>query len=215
MIMHVLLFSGPIVSYSLRLHGLQHTMLSFTISRSLPKFMSIALVMPSSHLILWWPLLLLPSIFPSIRGFSNESALHIRWPEYWSFSINPSGQYSGLISFKIDWFHLLAVQETFRSLLQHHSLKASILWSSAFFTVQLSLLYVTTKKIIWDYAHTPGWMHCKLRNHILYTVTVCCHEIPVASWHTSSQRSSCTDQRILMNLLSRSNFTFAASEPHG
>ena len=99
--------------------------LSFTISRSLPKFMSIALVMPSSHLILWWPLLLLPSIFPSIRGFSNESALHIRWPEYWSFSINSSDQYSGLISFSINWFDLLVVQETLESLLQHHSSKAS------------------------------------------------------------------------------------------
>ena len=212
----LLLFNLPVVSNSVTPWAAAcQASLSLTISQSLPKFMFIALVMPSSHLILWWPLLLLPSIFPSLRDFSNESALHIRWPEYWSFSINPSDQNSGLISFKIDWFDLLAVQETFRSLLQHHSLKASILWSSAFFTVQLSLPYVTTGKIIWDYAHTSGWMPCELRNHILYTVTICCHEIPVASWHATSQRSSCTDQRVLMTFLSRSNFTFTASEPHG
>ena len=104
--------------------------------------------MLSSHLILWRPLLLLPSIFPSIRDFSNESSVHIRWPKYWSFSFSasPSSEYSGLISLKIDWFHLLAVQETFRSLLQHHSSKASILWCSAFFIVQLSQSYVTTGK---------------------------------------------------------------------
>jgi len=100
---------------------------------------SIELVMPSSHLVLCCPLLLLPSIFPSIRVFSNESALCIRWPKYWSFSfsISPSNEYSGLISFRIDWFDLLAVQETLKSLLQHHSSKASILWCSAFFKVQL------------------------------------------------------------------------------
>ena len=103
--------------------------LSLTISRSLSKFMSIALVMPSSRLILWCPLLLLPSIFPSIRDFSNESSVRIRWPKYWSFSfsISPSSEYSGLISLKIDWFDLPAVQGTLRSLLQHHGLKASIL----------------------------------------------------------------------------------------
>ena len=113
--------------------------LSITISRSLPKFMSFASVMPSSHLILWCPFLLLPSVFPSIREFSSESAVHIRWPKYWSFnfSINPSNEYSGLISLKIDWFNLLAVQGTLRSLLQHHSLKASVLQHPAFFTVQL------------------------------------------------------------------------------
>ena len=107
--------------------------LSFTISQSLFKLMSIELVMPSNHLVLCCPLLLLPSIFPSIRVFSNESALPIRWPKYWSFSfsISPSNEYSGLISFRIDWFDL-AAQGTLKSLLQHHSLKASILWHSAF-----------------------------------------------------------------------------------
>ena len=110
------------------------------ISRSLLKLMSIKLVTPSNHLILCRPLLLLPSIFPSIRVFSNESVLHIRWPNYWSFSfsISPSNEYSGLISFRIDWFDL-SVQGTLKSLLQHHSSKASILWCSDFFMVQLSL----------------------------------------------------------------------------
>ena len=106
--------------------------------------------MPSSHLILCRPLLLLPSIFPSIRVFSNESALHIRWPKYWSFSfsIGPSNQHPGLISFRMDWLDLLAVQGTLKSLLQHHSSKASILWRSAFFIVQLSHLYMITGKTI-------------------------------------------------------------------
>ena len=105
--------------------------------------------MPSSHFILGGPLLLLPSIFPSIRVFSNESALHIRWPKYWSFSFNisPSNEHSGLI-FRMDWLDLLAIQGTLKSLLQHHSSKASILWCSAFFTVQLSHLYMTTGKTI-------------------------------------------------------------------
>ena len=106
--------------------------------------------MPSNHLILCRPLLLLPSIFPSFRVFSNESALLIRWPKYWSFSfsISPSNEYSGLISFRIDSFDLLAVQGTLKSLLQHHSSKASILWRSAFFIVQLSHPYMTTRKTI-------------------------------------------------------------------
>ena len=120
--------------------------LSFTIYQSLLKPVSIELVMPSNHLILCHPLLLLPSIFPSIRVFSNESALRITWPEYWSFSISPCIEYSGLISFRIDWFDLLAVQGTLRSLLQHHSSKTSILQCSAFFTVQLSHPYMTTGK---------------------------------------------------------------------
>ena len=112
--------------------------------------MSIESVMPYSHLILCRPLLLLLSIFPSIRVFSNESVLRIRWPKYWSFrfSISPSSEYSGLISFRIDWFDLLAVQGTLESLLQHHSSKASILQRSAFFTVQLSHPYMTTGKTI-------------------------------------------------------------------
>ena len=124
--------------------------LALIISRSLPKFMSLTLVMLSRHLILWHPLLLLPSIFPSITDFFSESSVHIRWPKYWSFifSIRPASEYSRLISLKIDWFDLLAVQRTFRSLLQHHSLKTSILWCSAFFTFQLSQLYVTTGKTI-------------------------------------------------------------------
>ena len=114
--------------------------LSITSSRSLLKLMSIELVMPSNHLILCHPLLLLPSIFPSIRVFSNESALLIRWSKDWnfSFSISPSNEYSGLISFRMDWLDLLAVQGTLKSILQYHSSKASILQCSAFFTVQLS-----------------------------------------------------------------------------
>ena len=110
--------------------------LSLTVSWSLPKFMSIELVMLSKHLILYCPPLS-PSVFPNIRIFSNESALHIRWLKYWSFSTCPSNEYWGLISFRIDWFDLLAVQRTLESLLQHHSLKASILWCSVFFMVPL------------------------------------------------------------------------------
>ena len=124
--------------------------LSITNSQSLLKVMSIESVMLSNHLILCRPLLLLPSIFPSIRVFSNESVLHIRWPNYWSFSlsISPSSEYLGLISFRSDWLDLLAVQGTLKSLLQHHSSKASILQHSAFFIVQLSHPYMTTGKII-------------------------------------------------------------------
>ena len=123
---------------------------SITNFRSSFRLISIELVMPSSHLILCCPLLLLPSIFPSIRVFSNESALHIRWPKYWSFSvsINPFNEHPGLISFRMDWWDLLAVQGTLKSLLQQHSLKASILLHSAFFTVQLSHPYMTTGKTI-------------------------------------------------------------------
>ena len=124
--------------------------LSITNSRSSPKLMSIESVMLSNHLILCRPLLLLPSIFPSIRVFSNQSALHIRWPKYWSFSFNisPSSEHSGLISFRMDWLDLLAVQGTLKSLLQHHTSKASFLWRSAFFTVQLSHPYMTPGKTI-------------------------------------------------------------------
>ena len=102
--------------------------------------------MPSIHLTLCCPLLLLPTTFPNIRIFSNESVLHVRWPKYWSFSISPSKDYSGLILFRMDWFDLLAVQEILKSLLQHHSSKASILWHSPFFIVQLSHPYMTTGK---------------------------------------------------------------------
>ena len=125
----------------------RQTFLSFIMSRSLLKLISIELVMPSNHLILYHPLLLLPSIFPSIRVFSNELALCIRWPKYWSFSISPSKEYSGLISFRIDWFDLLAVQMTLKSLLLHHSSKASIFWRSAFYIVQLSHPYMSIGKI--------------------------------------------------------------------
>ena len=122
--------------------------LSITNYGSLPKLMSIESVMPSKHFILCHPLLLLPSIFPTIRVFSNESLLCIRWPKYWSFSISPSNEYSGLISLRMDWFDLLAVQGTLKSFLQHHSSKASILQHSAFFIVQLSHPYMTTGKTI-------------------------------------------------------------------
>ena len=140
---HVWLFASPWTAA-------RQTSLSITNSQSLLKFMSIELVMPSNHLVLCCPLLLLPSIFPSIRVFSNESALCIRWPNYWSFSfsISPSNEYSGLISFRMDWLDLLAVQGTLKSLLQHHSSKVSILHCSAFFTVQLSHPYMTTGNTI-------------------------------------------------------------------
>ena len=124
--------------------------LSITNSRSSPKLMCIESVIPSSHLTLCCPLLLLPSIFPSVRVFSNVSDLHIRWPKYWSFSFNisPSNECSGLIYFRIDWLDLLAVQGALKSLLQNHRTKASILWPSTFFMVQLSNPYMTTGKII-------------------------------------------------------------------
>ena len=124
--------------------------LSITNSQSLPKLMSNEWVMPSSHLILYRTLLLLPSIPPNIRVFSIESTLHMRWPKYWSFSFSiiPSNEHPGLISFRMDWLDLLAVQGTLKSLLQHHSSKASILWCSAFFIVQLSHSYMTTGKNI-------------------------------------------------------------------
>ena len=134
----------------------RHLLLLFSLSQmrtnklnlSLLKLMSIKLVMPSSHLILCHLLFLLPPIPPSIRGFSNESPLHMRWPKYWSFSfrISLSNEHPGLISFRMDWLDLLAIQGTLKSLLQHHSLKASILQCSAFFTVQLSHPYMTTGK---------------------------------------------------------------------
>ena len=139
------------MSYSLRPHESQHARpLSNTNSWSSLKLTSIELVMPSSHFILCLPLFLLPSIFPSIRVFSSELLLHIRQPKYWSlsFSISPSSEYSGLISFRIDWLDVLAVQGTLKSLIQHHSSKGSILRCSAFFIVQLSHPYMTTGKTI-------------------------------------------------------------------
>ena len=141
MLSHVQLFAIPWTAA-------HQDSLSITNSRSLLKLMSIESVMPSNHLILSYPLLLPPSIFPSIRVFSDESALCIRWPKYWSFSFNisPSNEYSGLISFRMDWMDLLAVQGTLKSLLQYHSSKASILQCSAFFTAQLSHPYMTTEK---------------------------------------------------------------------
>ena len=140
---HVWLFATPWIAA-------RQASLSITNSRSSLRFMSIESVMPSSHLILSHPLLLLPPIPPIIRVFSSESPLCIRWPKYWcfSFSISPSNEYSGLISFRIDWFDLLAVQGTLKSLLQHYSSKASILWRSAFFMVQLSHPYTTTGKTV-------------------------------------------------------------------
>ena len=140
---HVQLFATPWTAA-------HQASLSITNSQSLFKLMSIEWVMPSNHLILCHPFLLTPSIFPSIRVFSNESLLCIRWPKYWSFkfSINPSNEYSGLISFRMDWFDLLAVQGTLKSLPQYHSSKASILQRSAFFIVQLSHPYMTTRKAI-------------------------------------------------------------------
>ena len=140
---HVQLFATPWIAT-------RQASLSITNSRSSPKLTCIKSVMPSSHLILCRPLLLLPPIPPSIRVFSNESTLLMRWPKYWSFSfsIDPSNEYPGLISFRMDWLDLLAVQGTLKSLLQHHSSKAPILWRSTFFTVQLSHPYMTTGKTI-------------------------------------------------------------------
>ena len=140
---HVQLFATPWIAA-------RQASLSITKSRSLPNLMSIEPVMPSNHLILCHPLLLLPSIFPSIRVFSSESALHIRSPKYWSFSFNisPSNEYPGLIFFRMDWLDLLTVQGTVKNLLRHHSSKASILWCSAFFRVQLSHPYMTPRKTI-------------------------------------------------------------------
>ena len=142
----LLLLSCSVVSDSLRPHELQHARLPVLHRLLELRLLSTESVMPSNHLC--GPLLLLPSIFPSIRGFSNESTLHIRWPKYWSFSfsISPSNEHPGLISFRMDWFELLAVQGTLKSLLQHHSSKESILWCSAFFLVQLSHPYMATGK---------------------------------------------------------------------
>ena len=145
-------FSHSVMSTSLQPHELHHNQssLSITNSQSLLKLMSIMSMMPSNHLILCWPLLLLPLIFPNVRAFSNEEVICIRWPKYWSFSfsISPSTEHSGQISFRIDQLDFLAVKGALKSLLQHHSSKASLLWHSAFFIVQLSDSYMTTRKTI-------------------------------------------------------------------
>ena len=155
--------------------------LSITNSQSLLKVISIELVMPSNHLILCHPLLLLPSIFTSIRVFSSESALCFRWAKYWSFSfsISPSNEQSGLISFRMDWLDLLAVQGTLKSLLQHHSSKASILRCSAFFIVQISHLYMTTGKTIaltrWTFVDKiMSLLFNMLLSHVLFLSTCAC-----------------------------------------
>ena len=154
--------------------------------------MSIELMMLSNHLILCHPPLLLSSVFPSIRVFSNESALHSRWPKYWSFSfsISPSNEYSGLISFRIDWFDL-AVQGTLKSLLQHHSSKASILWHSALFMVQLSYPYMTTRKTktltIWTFVNKVMSLLFNMLSR--YICTLCNVELLVNNWGSGKQHS--------------------------
>ena len=172
----MLLFSHQVVA--------RQASLSLTISQSLRKFMSIASVMPSNHLILCCPLLL-PSIFPSVGVFSNESALPMRWPKYWSFSISLSNEYWGLISFKIDWFDFLAVQGTLESLLQHHCSKASILQHSAFLMVQLSHPYMTTGKTIvltiWTSVGKVVSLHFNTLSRFVITLLPRSHHLPV-SW---------------------------------
>ena len=178
-----LLFSHPVMSDPMDCSSpgrpVPHHLLEW------PKFIFIASVMPSSHLILWCPLLLLPSVFLSIRDFCNESSVCIRWPKYWNFSfhISLSSEYSGLISLKIDWFDHLAVQGTFRSLLQHHSSKASILWRPASFIVQLSQLYVTTGKTIALTIQTfVSRVMSLLFNNILSRFSLFFHQKAIVFW---------------------------------
>ena len=153
-----------------------HVSLSITNSQSLLKLMSIESVMLSNHLILCHPLLLPPSTFPRIKDFFNESVLHIRWPKYWSFSfsISPSNEYSGMISFSMDWLDLLAVQGTLMSLLQHHSSKAPVLWCSDFFIVQLSHPYMTTGKTIaltrWTFVRKVMFLLFNMLSRLVITV---------------------------------------------
>ena len=159
--------SQSVVYDSLQLHGLQHnSLLSFTNSQSLLKLMSIETVIPSNHLILYCPLLLLPSIFPRIMIFSNESVLHIRWPKYCSFSISisPSNEYSGLISFRMDWLNLLAVQGTLKSLLQHHTSKASILWCYFLYRPTPTSIHDYWKNYSFDYMNFVGKVMALLFN---------------------------------------------------
>ena len=180
----------PTLCYPMN-HTARQASLSITNSWSPPKPMSIESVMPSNHLILSRPLLLLPSIFPSIRVFSNESALCIRWPKYWSFSFNisPSNEHPGLISFKMDWLDLLAVQGTLKSLLQHHSSQASILKCSAFFTVQLSHPYITTGKTIALTRHTFVGKVMSLLFNMLSRLVIT--SLPSSSVQFSSVAQSC------------------------
>ena len=179
--------------------------LSLTISRSLPKFLSIELVMPFNHLILCHSLLLLPSVFPSIGVFANESAVHTRWPRYWSFSfsISLSNEYSELISFRIDWFDLLVVQGTLKSLLQHHSSKASILQHSAFIMVQLSHLYVTTEvsEVCASFLSTLCQSHSGHLGHILNCIKVSASEL-----QTCKKERNVGVNRILYSHLSEHSF---------
>ena len=161
--------------------------LSITNSWILLKIMSIASVMPSNDLILCSPLLLPPSIFPSIRVFSNESVVRIRWPKFWSFSINPSNEYSGQISFRVDWLDFLAVQGTLKSLLQHHSSKASILWCSDFFMVQLSHPYMTSGKTIaltrWTFAgKIMSLLFSGLSRLVILSITLLACEMSTIVW---------------------------------
>ena len=177
------------MSDSLRLHELQHTRFPITNSQSLLKPMPIESGMPFNHPILCCPLLLLPPIFPSIRVFSVDSPLRIRWPKYWSFSfsISASNEYSGLIPFRMDWLDLLAVQGTLKSLLQHHSSKASILQRSAFFMVQLSHPYMTTGKTIALTRQTSvSKVMCLLFNMLSRLVIVFFQGASVFSFHGCS-----------------------------
>ena len=156
---------------------MESSMPGFPVCHQLPdllRLMSIESVLPFNHLILCCPLLLLPSVFPSIRVFSSESVLCIRWPKYWSFSISSSNEYSGMISFRMDWFDLLAVQGTLKSLLQHHSSKASLLQHSAFFMIQLSHPYMTTgKNHSFDYMNLFSKVMALLFNMLFRFVRAC------------------------------------------
>ena len=189
--------------------------LSITNSQSLLKFMSIKLVIPCNHLILCHPLLPLLSIFPSIRVFSSESVLHIRWPKYWSFSfsISPSSEYSGLISFRMDWLDFLAAQGTLKSLLQHHSSKASILWRSAFFIVQVSHPYMTTGKTI---ALTRWTFVGKVMSLLLNTIYSLSIPSPLATISSFSRSVSlCFVSRLFCTISEKLKFCSMSSEASG